>query len=648
MSVNSNIAGPGRARSAKDVRAPWPELAVGVFFLVAGGGALALALLSRKLSPVLVHLLFYVGGFCLVTAAGFLPAYLTARARNRGKPGRVLPPARSGKPLHPALEKLRSLRDSAWAFLRNIDWIGDWLPLMGGALLAAASLYAFSRGWRGPAPGGSTVFNQLAGGILLGTAFPLLVLERRYAALTDALLLEARPLAALCRVPLMGVLVLALAAALRWLELPFAVTAEKIAAAVAMLVAMEILLRVAAHIFMPLPPLATRRSVAVSTIAGLIQARIPDFRSFNASVRSQFGIDLARSWALGFIRRAMPVVLLGMALFAWLLTGVTTLGYEQRAVYELMGRPVAVMQPGIHLHLPWPFGVLRPVEYGQVRQVTVEVAGSEAQPENLVAQDVPAPAPNTIEGEAPASADRLWDSTRQEVGYLVASQNGFEAINIDMTIVWRIGLSDSAAIAAAYKVGEPGAVVKSIAQQILAHYFARNTLREVLGQNREAYVRGFEHELQARLAALDSGIEVMAVVVEGIHPPAKAAASYQSVQASVIDSRIKVNTATAEAAREMKMAALVANSTLNDSRSGAAERLSQARVDSIQFEGERQAHAVGGPSFVLERRLDRIARGLADKPIIIVDHRIPAADVPGFDMRNARPPRSGFGDAAAD
>lgn len=646
MSVATPLSGGGGRRAGDGAaRAPYPELAVAGFFLLAAAAFLGTALFVRRVSPSLVHLLLYLGGYALIVAAGFLAAFLTVRARHAGRPARRTAIVRTGKPLPMPLQKLRELTDRLWVWLSNRDWLGGWLPVVSGFLLSLAAFYALSRGWCGPAPGSTAVFNQLAGGLMLGAAFPLLVLERRYAGMPEASLPEARALANLCRVPLLGVLGLGLAAGLRWLNMPFAITVEKIAAAIAGLVALELVLRNAIYVFVPLPPLAARRSATVSVIAGLIQARIPDIRSFNASVRSQFGIDLARSWSLGFIRRAMPLLLLGIALFSWLLTGVTALGLEQRAIYESFGRPRSVLHPGLHIHLPWPFGVLRPVEFGQVRSVAIDVGGGEK------ADASPAPAVG-IEVEAPSAADRLWDSSRQEVGYLVASlSNGrqsFEAINIDMSIVYRIGLSDQAAIQAAYNVDAPGEMVKSIAQQILAHYFARNTLREVLGQNREAYVRQFQSELQSRLTALASGIEVMTVVVEGIHPPPKAAASYQAVQAAAIDSHIKVNTATAEAAREMKMAALVANATRNDALSAAAERLSKARVDSIQFEGERRAHAAGGPSFLLERRLSRVARGLSDKPLIIMDHRIPASAAPSFDMRQAGAPRSSFGDPSAD
>ncbi len=67
---------------------------------------------------------------------------------------------------------------------------------------------------------------------------------------------------------------------------------------------------------------------------------------------------------------------------------------------------------------------------------------------------------STIEGPQPASADRLWEASRPtEASYLVASnQNGrenFEVINVDLRIAYRIGLTDQAALSAAYSLESP-------------------------------------------------------------------------------------------------------------------------------------------------------------------------------------------------
>ena len=617
--------------------APHAEFWANTFFLLAALAFLAVAPSGRTHSASLSRLLYYSAGLSLVMAAGFLAAFLTAGARRRGPRAKRTGERRIGKPLPPPLEKLRQYADRVSLPIANVDWRGDWLAIVATLLLSLAALFALARGWRMVAPAPSQAFNQLSAGILLLSAFPLLVLQRKYAGTPERILLEAPQLARICRVALLGVLGLALAGALRWLELPFAGTVEHIVAVIVGLVAIEFCLRSIAYAFMPLPPLETRRSHADSVLAGLIRPQLPNPRAFSASVRRQFGIDLARSWALGFIRRATVPLLLGIVLFSWLLTGVTALGLNERAVYEAFGTPQAVLHPGLHVHWPWPLGILRPVEYGVVREIPIKFAADGSAPQKMQPQGTAA----DIEGAPPPDADRLWDSAHEEEGsYLVASNaNGrqsFEAVDIDLSVVYRIGLSDEDAQQAAYHIAAPEAAVQAISGQILARYFAHYTISDILGQNREAFIRRFQSTLQSRLAALSSGIDIMAVVVEGIHPPPKAAISYQGVQAAAIESAIKVSTARAESAREMKMAALVANSTRNDATATALERVSQAKTDFTLFDGDRRSYVAGGASFLFERRLDRLDKGLADKPLIVLDHRIPAGMAPTFDMRQPR------------
>lgn len=617
------------------------EGVLGLGFLVLGGGLFAAALFWKGCPAALRPLLLYISAPLLAVAAGFLSAWLTGFARVRGRLARRPVPQRNGKPLPAPVEKARELLVRGWTGLRNIDWVGDWLAFAAALLPSLLALCALWKGWHGVHPRPSAVMEELTVGILVLSAFPLLVLERRYAAMAPARLPEAPALSHLLRVPILAAIGLAVAAGLRWLDLSFATPIEHAVAIVTALVAGEMVARCAVFLFLPWPALATRIAPARSNLAALIRAEIPNLRAINASVRSQFGIDLARSWSLMFLRRAMLPLAAGMAVCAWLLTGVTALGTGERAVYESFGQPRAVLYPGLHVHMPWPFATLRRLEFGQVRETSIETGTNPA-----------VEASTTIEGDAPASADRLWDSSNEENSFLVANlsdgQQSFEAVDIDIGIVYRIGLSDEDAIRAAYRLAEPDAAVRSVSSQILAHYFARNTIEAILGQNREAFMAAFQKELQARLTALSSGIEVMAVVVEAIHPPAKAAAAYQNVQAAAMDSVVKVNTARAESAREMKMASVVANATRNDAISAAAERLGKAQADAILFGGERQAHAAGGPAFLLERRLEKLSRGLADKPLIILDHRIAPGAVPTFDMRQGTRAKSSFGDPGAD
>jgi regulator of protease activity HflC (stomatin/prohibitin superfamily) len=640
----------GHKQEEAAARSPYPELWSGMVFLAGGAGLLAAALSSRGLQPALLRLCLEAGALLLTAAAAFLPAWLVVRLRRRAGTGAARPSqersaiARSGvgrsgphdgKPLKAAAERLSAALRRGWSALARIDWTGDGLAVAVCLLLAAAALFALHRAWPIAAPAPRPLFDELAVGLLIAAAFPQLVLERRYAGLPDSALPEAPLLERICRLPLFGFLGLALAAGLRWLDLSVFAWIEQAVVIVTALVALELALRSLARLFVPLPPPALRRSHADSILAGLIRLRPPDLAAFNASVRRQFGIDLARSWALAFIRRAMAPLLLGMAVCAWLLTGVTALGIDQRAVYEAFGAPRGVLHAGLHLHWPWPFGILRPVEYGTVREIPIAYAAAPA-----AAQAVPEAGG---EGRAPAAADRLWDSSHaEEATYLVAAlsdgRQSFEAADVDLSVVYRIGLSDRAAEDAVYRIASPAAVVRSTASQMLARYFAHSTIDQILGQNRQAFIADFRRQLQARMTALDAGLDILAIVVEGIHPPPKAAFAYQGVQAAAIESAVKVATARAEAAREMNMAGLVSNATRNDAAAAAEERVDQAHRDFTLFDGDRQAYRAGGAAFLFERRLDRLDKGLADKPLIIVDHRIPRGQGPTV---NLAPPRPG-------
>jgi regulator of protease activity HflC (stomatin/prohibitin superfamily) len=347
---------------------------------------------------------------------------------------------------------------------------------------------------------------------------------------------------------------------------------------------------------------------------------------------------LGRSWALGFIRRALLPALGTLIVFGWLLSGVSALGLSERAVYESLGRPIAVLHPGLHVHLPWPMGVLRPVEFGEVREVPIAFPADDGAP--IETPTLLSPTDTDIEGTPPPSVDRLWDASHpSEASYLVASiangRQNFEVINIDLRVMYRIGLSDQDAQQATYNVASPEEVIRAAAGQMLARYFARLTVLDVLGENRESFIHGFQTELQSRLASLSTGIEVMGVVVEAIHPPPAAAPAYQGVQTAAIRSVIHIAEARAEAVQTMNSAQSEATTLHNEATAAAAERVGAANTELALFDGDRQAHRMGGPAFLLERRLQRFNQVLRRTRFTIVDHRIEKANAPLLDLRPA-------------
>jgi regulator of protease activity HflC (stomatin/prohibitin superfamily) len=531
------------------------------------------------------------------------------------------------------------------SWLRDAEWIARWPPPLVAMLCAMVAVGGIVTLLRLPAEPISDPFVlKISAAALFIAAFPLLVLERIYAAVAPDLLPEAPQLNRLLRVPLTTCLVLAAANILISVGFGWAEFLERAIAVLIALVALELIVRCAAIIFIPFAPIESRPSLADSSLAGaVLRLGLPSLRTINLAVRRQLGIDLSRSWALAFIQRAALPVLVGIGLFAWAVTGVTTLGLNQRGIYERLGTPVAVFGPGLHFHLPWPLGKIRPVELGVVHLLPIEFllpGGANPDKSSSVGAEE-SEKPVGAEDPAPEGADRLWtDDHPFEGNYIIASEEhgrqSFQLVDIDMAVIYRVGLADAAARNAAYRVTDVDELIQALSGQILVRYFSNNTLLDLLGKSRETFTRQFQTTLQAQLDRFATGVEAISVSVEAIHPPPGAANAYHDVQAAEIRANTQISVQRGEALRSLGSAARVAGQERDRAAAAAAELLGQAQSESIVFVGDQQAYAQAGYPFLLERWLDNLTRALDRSGFILIDHRLSGPSMPALDLRDLR------------
>jgi regulator of protease activity HflC (stomatin/prohibitin superfamily) len=529
-------------------------------------------------------------------------------------------------------------RIAAWVatWISDRVSLGEWPQALAVILPGSIAVFELTKWWRHTNDFSDPLTLKLIGGSLLVVAFPLLVLQRTYASLSDELLPEAPQLERLLRLPLaacasVGIALVAIAGGFGW-----AVQIENVVAAVIFGAALEVIVRGVATIFMPWPPMESRRGIGDSAIAGfLLRLKPPSWGSFNTTVRRQFGINLSRSWALAFVQRGALPLAAGIAVATWLFTGVTTLGIDQRGVYERFGVPVAVLGPGLHVHLPSPFGVLRSVEAGVVHQLPIEFVLPDRNgrlPEEKKEERVSAEAP------APLDADRLWDDAHPYEGsYLIASEeNGrqsFQLVNVDMAVVYQIGMSDEAARDAAYRVGNAEAFIQALSGQILVRYLSQHKLLELLGESRENLSADFQARLQQELDKFSTGVEVLAISIEAIHPPPGAASAYHDVQAAQIRAGTHIAESRGSAVRTQEQTQQQASSQRNQATAVAAERIGQAQAASVLFGGDQRAYAKDGDAFLLERWFGDLTKALGKSDVVIIDHRLKGQEAPTFDMR---------------
>jgi regulator of protease activity HflC (stomatin/prohibitin superfamily) len=627
-----------------------PLLIIGAIFALLGlaltGAISAHANAYWRLDLPIPRSLGFLGAAFLVGAAGFLSAGIVAFVRLRlleSEPLQQLPPPEPiGVPAG-SLARWRQLLAQArsllvWRAEMLAGWPQALVALLFGALAVAGVMVTWGVT---PFAAADPTTLEILGGALIVAAFPLLVLERYCAGIAAEMLPDAPQLDRLLRIPLTVCLGLGIAAVLRFLGFAWAIRVEQGLAILVVAVALEVMVRSLAVAFLPFAPIAERRSVADSSIAGFLRFSAPSFQTFNAAVRQQFGIDLSRSWALAFVQRAMLPIALVMGILAWCVTGITALGLNERAVYERFGEPVAVLGPGLHFHLPWPMGVMRGVELGVIHDIPIAMsplgdarqgarqsAGVDQQQQLAGAEAAP-----------PTASDRLWDASHpSEQSYLIASQaNGqqtFQIADADLRVVYRVGLTDADAMNSAYRVADPETLIMASTGQLLVRYFARYTLADVLGQSRDAFTTEFRTALQEQLDRLSSGIEAIAVVIEAIHPPAGAASAYHNVQAAQILANSQIAVQRASAIHSIKSAQQGAMEDRNKATAAAAELVTQARSEGTLFDADRQARQRDGEAFLFERRSERLTSGLAKSETVVVDHRLKGPNGPVIDLRS--------------
>ncbi|CAI8922690.1 protease modulator HflK [Pseudomonas sp. IT-P291] len=499
-------------------------------------------------------------------------------------------------------------------------WLGSW------ALLAVLGV---EQAWNLTLPPVALGLSATVGAACcLLFAFGLLVMERQLAQENTARWPEAATLAQLIRVAIIS---LVLGAFCLLFADETSVWPVRLAVLIGLLpglVAAELLLRALLSLFSPRRERLEPELLARSFVADMLRWPPQPLLALQHELHNRFGIDLRQIWAFSYMRRAFLPVLAVVALVGWSLTGIHQIALQGRGIYERFGKPVEVFGPGLHMGLPWPLGRVLSVENGVVHELATSV-GETSTPTQA----------DPAEGPAPAMANRLWDASHvndksQVIASSRADKQSFQIVNMDVRFVYRIGLSDEAALAATYNSADVPMLIRSTASRVLVHDFASRTLDGLLGEDRVGLAEEIGRAVQADLQKLDSGVEILATVVEAIHPPAGAANAYHGVQAAQIGAQALIARERGAAAEATHQAQLQASIARDQATASAREINAGAEAADLKFNAEQKAYASAGQAFVLEQYFSQLSQGLTNAKLLILDHRLGgSSNAPTIDLR---------------
>ncbi|MCF5700001.1 protease modulator HflK [Pseudomonas syringae] len=499
-------------------------------------------------------------------------------------------------------------------------WLGGW------AFLVALSI---EQVWNLSLPAAAVGLSATVGAALaLLLAFGLLVLERQLAQENPTQWPEAGALAQLTRVAIISLVLGALCLLFAGENAVWPVRVAVLIGILPGLVAIELVLRAVLSVFSPRREQLEPTLLARSFVADMLRWPPQPLLALQHELHNRFGIDLRQIWAFSYMRRAFLPVLALVAVVGWLLTGIHEIPLQGRGIYERFGKPVQVFGPGLHTGLPWPLGRVLIVENGVVHELATSIGENPAPPQA-----------DPAEGPAPFTANRLWDASHvNDKSQVIASSRGdqqsFQIVNMDVRFVYRIGLTDQAALAATYNSADVPTLIRSTASRILVHDFASRTLDGLLGEDRVGLGEEIGRAVQGDLQQLNSGVEILATVVEAIHPPAGAANAYHAVQAAQIGAQALISRERGAAAEASNQAQLQASLARDQASANARETSATAQAADLKFSAEQKAYASAGQAFVLEQYLGQLSQGLSKAKLLVLDHRLGgSSNAPTIDLR---------------
>jgi regulator of protease activity HflC (stomatin/prohibitin superfamily) len=333
-------------------------------------------------------------------------------------------------------------------------------------------------------------------------------------------------------------------------------------------------------------------------VLSVLGSRANILASILDAVEGQLGIDLRSTWALALVRRGLEPIVIGLCLLGWLSTSLTVVAVEEQGLVERLGVPLggSPLQPGLHVHWPWPVDRVFLIPVRRVQALTVGHEGEEsAGPEDV-----------------------LWARQHAANEYTLLLGNGRDLITVDAAVQFRI----TDVRAWRYNCQNPAEALRAIAYRAVMRSTVNHTLSEALSENVVTLTARMRAMVQEDADALGLGIETTAFTVGGMHPPVTVAPDYQAVVSAELRKVTAIVNAQVYRNKTVPAAEASVVKSANAARADGAEILARAAGEAWSFRTLESQYRVAPGDYVFRRRLETLENVLAGRRFTVVDARI--------------------------
>jgi len=301
-------------------------------------------------------------------------------------------------------------------------------------------------------------------------------------------------------------------------------------------------------------------------------------------------------WLESHWRGAVKGVGIGLAL-AYLGSGITLIDSAQVGLVQRFGRyRPPLLEPGLHLRLPFPVETVTKVEPDQVRVARV------------------GPSSRSI---GPISWSAAHGAQREDSAlFLTGDENLVELAGSVEYRYTRAGVAN-----AQFQVLSTDSVVEAMAEGVFREVIGGTDLESVLVTRRRDLEQETARKLQDRLKGAGLVVAIDRVGIKDAHPPREVIPAYRDVSAAGSDAARFQNEAEGFAAERLWQAKADAQSLRDTAQTRSSQLQLSAEGDRQAFLARQSAYA-SQPTLTRFRLLwDAMATSFAGRPKVILDPR---------------------------
>ncbi len=271
--------------------------------------------------------------------------------------------------------------------------------------------------------------------------------------------------------------------------------------------------------------------------------------------------------------QSIRLPLLCSAFAVYLLSGVYSLQPDETGVIERFGRKLLPSQEsGLHYKMPWPVDRLTRVQANRVRVVEI---GFRSNP------DAPNNEPAAYEWNVQHRTGR-FQKVPEESMMLTSDQN---MIELTATVHYIAERPDDFL----FRQVDADATVRSTSESVIQGAVTSSSLDEVLTLNRRQFEARTKDELQNRLTRYATGVRVLEVKLEDVHPSLEVVDAFRQVSDAFEEKSRLINQAEGSRNEQLALAQGNASAMLESANAYSQGREIRAEGDATRFRAAEQA-----------------------------------------------------------